>query len=143
MPEKNDRIIIDTNLWISFLLTNDFSKLDEIFSAKLITLLFSQALLEEFIGVAQRPKLKKYFSLKDLEKLLSQIKNVAEFIEVTSDVEICRDPKDNFLLALAKDGTATHLISGDKDLLDIKEFDNTKIITMTNYLLERKALPPT
>jgi len=143
MPKKKDRIIIDTNLWISFLLTNDFSKLDEIFSAKLITLLFSQALLEEFIGVAQRPKLKKYFSLKDLEKLLSQIKNVAEFIEVTSDVQICRDPKDNFLLALAKDGTATHLISGDKDLLDIKEFDNTKIITMTNYLLERKALPPT
>jgi len=143
MPKKNDRIIIDTNLWISFLLTNDFSKLDEIFSAKLITLLFSQALLEEFIGVAQRPKLKKYFSLKDLEKLLSQIKNVAEFIVVTSDVQICRDPKDNFLLALAKDGTATHLISGDKDLLDIKEFDNTKIITMTNYLLERKALPPT
>ena len=78
-----------------------------------------------------------------MEKLLSQIKNVAEFIEVTSDVEICRDPKDNFLLALAKDGTATHLISGDKDLLDIKEFDNTKIITMTNYLLEGKALPPT
>ena len=143
MPKKKDRIIIDTNLWISFLLTNDFSKLDEIFSAKLITLLFSQALLEEFIGVAQRPKLKKYFSLKDLEKLLSQIKNVAEFIEVTSDVQICRDPKDNFLLALAKDGTATHLISGDKDLLDIKEFDNTKIVTMTNYLLERKALPPT
>ena len=143
MPKKKDSIIIDTNLWISFLLTNDFSKLDEIFSAKLIILLFSQALLEEFIGVAQRPKFKKYFSLKDLEKLLSQIKNVAEFIEVTSDVQICRDPKDNFLLALAKDGTATHLISGDKDLLDIKEFDNTKIITMTNYLLERKALPPT
>ena len=61
MPKKKDRIIIDTNLWISFLLTNDFSKLDEIFSAKLITLLFSQALLEEFIGVAQRPNSRNIF----------------------------------------------------------------------------------
>jgi len=143
MPKKKDRMIIDTNLWISFLLTNDFSKLDEVFSAKLTTLLFSQALLEEFIEVAQRPKFKKYFSLKDLEKLLIQIKNVAEFVEVTSYVEICRDPKDNFLLALAKDGKATHLISGDRDLLDIEAFDNTRIITITTYLLEREALPPT
>jgi uncharacterized protein len=137
MPKKKNRIIIDTNLWVSFLLTNDFSKLDKIFANKLVTLLFSQVLLDEFIEVAQRPKLKKYFSLTDLESLLLQIKNEAEFIEVTSDIKLCRDPKDDFLLSLAKDGKATHLITGDKDLLDIKSFEKTKITTIANYLLKQ------
>lgn len=134
MPKKKNRVIIDTNLWISFLLTNDFSKLDRIFASEFVTLLFSQTLLDEFIEVTQRPKFKKYFSLVDLEILLYQIKNEAEFIEVTSDITICRDPKDDFLLSLAKDGKATHIITGDKDLLDIKIFRKTKITTITDYL---------
>jgi len=129
MPKKRDRVIIDTNLWISFLLTNDFSKLDKIFSDKRITLLFSQALLDEFLEVAQRPRFKKYFELTDLEELLLQITVQAEFIEVTSVIQECRDPKDDFLLALAKDGKATHLITGDKDLLRLKVFGETKIVT--------------
>ena len=115
MPKRKNRIIIDTNLWISFLLTNDFSKLDKVFVDKRVILLFSQILLDEFLEVAQRPKFKKYFSLPDLERLLLQIKNEAEFIEVTSDIRLCCDSKDDFLLSLAKDGKATHLITGDKD----------------------------
>ncbi|MEP6467816.1 MAG: putative toxin-antitoxin system toxin component, PIN family [Parafilimonas sp.] len=134
MPKKKNRIIIDTNLWISFLLTNDLTKLDKIFNHKLATLLFSQTLLNEFIEVAQRPKFKKYFLLADLERLLLQIKNEAEFIEVTSDIKLCHDSKDDFLLSLAKDGKATYLITGDKDLLDIKNFEKTKIVTITEYL---------
>jgi len=72
--------------------------------------------------------------LPDLERLLLQIKNEAEFIEVTSDIRLCRDPKDDFLLSLAKDGKATHLITGDKDLLDIETFGATKIVTIADYL---------
>lgn len=137
MPKKKDRIIIDTNLWISFLLTNDFLKLDQIFADKLVTLIFSQTLLDEFIEAAQRPKFKKYFTLTDLENLLIRIKREAEFIEVTSDIKLCRDPKDNFLLSLANDGQATHLLTGDKDLIEIKEFSKTKIITITDYLSKK------
>jgi putative PIN family toxin of toxin-antitoxin system len=137
MPKQKNRIIIDTNLWISFLLTNDSSKLDNIFEDKLVTLLFSQALIDEFIEVAQRPKFKKYFSLPDLERLLFQIKEKAEFVDVASEVKLCRDPKDDFLLSLAKDGKATHLITGDRDLLDIKTFGKTKITTITGYLFKK------
>ena len=59
--KTNHRIIIDTNLWISFLLTNNYTKLDVILS-KGRKLLFSQQLIEEFVKVVQRPKLKKYFT---------------------------------------------------------------------------------
>ena len=134
MPKKKDRIIIDTNLWVSFLLTNDFSKLDKIFEEQVVVLLFSKTLLDEFIEVAQRSKFKKYFTLADLESLLIRIKDEAELIEVTSDITLCRDQKDDFLLSLAKDGKATHLITGDEDLLDIKVFGKTKIVTLTDYL---------
>ena len=136
MPNKKSRLIIDTNIWISFLLTKDFSAFDHIISNTNLKLLFSSQLLEEFIEVAGRPKFKKYFSPTDLEELLFQMKNHGEFIIVTSSTNICRDPKDNFLLSLSKDGKASHLITGDKDLLDLKRFGRTKIITLTKYLSE-------
>ena len=134
MPKKKDRIIVDTNLWISYLLSSDYIRLDKLFANQSLTLLFSETLLNEFIEVAHRPKFRKYFASRDLENLLIKIKDEAEFIEMTSDVQICRDPKDNFLLSLAKDGKATYLITGDKDLLDIKIFGGTKIVTIRNYL---------
>ena len=128
------RVVIDTNLWISFLLTKDFSKIDPLFSNKKITLLFSQELVDEFVEVAQRPKFKKYFSLDDLQDLLTKIKTDAKFVFVTSIVDVCKDPKDNFLLSLSQDGKATHLLTGDKDLLVLKKFAKTKIQTISEFL---------
>ena len=58
---------------------------------------------------------------------------------VQSIVTICRDPKDNFLLALAKDSKANYLLTGDNDLLDIKKFDKTKIITINNFFEVTKS----
>ena len=134
MPGQKDRIIIDTNLWISFLLTKDYSKLDRILSDKSVTLLFSNDLIEEFVEVAQRPKFKEYFSIPDIHNLFLAMRTRSEIINIISFTEICRDPKDDFLLSLAKDGNATHLISGDKDLLSLKIFGLTKIITISDYL---------
>ena len=133
--KTNHRIIIDTNLWISFLLTNNYTKLDVILS-KGRKLLFSQQLIEEFVKVVQRPKLKKYFTIEDIENLLITISTKPTFIKVTSEIDICRDPKDNFILALAVDGKATHLLTGDKDLLVLEKIEDTQIITITNYLLQ-------
>lgn len=137
MLKVKDRVIIDTNLWISFLLSKDYSKLDKLFRQQNITLLFSKSLLEEFIEVARRPKFKKYFSISDLKDLLSEIHLRAEFIEVNSKVILCRDPKDDFLLSLAKEANASHLITGDNDLLEIKRFEKTIILTITEYLSEK------
>ena len=137
MPIRKDRIIIDTNLWISFLLTKDVSRLDSIFSDDSIVLLFSQELLDEFIEVARRPKFKKYFSIFDLQDLLLQIRLKAEFIVVTTNIVLSRDQKDNFLLSLANDGKAHYLLTGDKDLLVLKEIGCTKLMTITEFLYEK------
>jgi hypothetical protein len=93
MAGIKDRVIVDTNLWISFLLTKDFSKLDKLFTDYSIKLLFSQELLDEFIEVARRPKFKKYFSLTELQDLLQALSLRAEYIAVTSATTVCRDQK--------------------------------------------------
>lgn len=134
MLQRKNRVIIDTNLWISFILTGKFSKLDKILNDGSIVLLFSTELLDEFIEVARRPKFRKYFPEEDLIKLLHQIEKNAEFIDVEFEVNKCRDPKDNFLLSVAHDGRATHLISGDKDLTSIEKFGDTVILSLAEYL---------
>ena len=136
MPEKTKcRVIIDTNIWISFLLTNDQSKLDHLFSQQHITILFNEELLEEFKSVAQRQKFRKYFSSVVFDNLILRLQKKAIFIRPKSVVTICRDSKDDFLLALAADGGATHLITGDKDLLVLTRFKKTDIVTMTEFYL--------
>ncbi|HQV36739.1 MAG TPA: putative toxin-antitoxin system toxin component, PIN family [Flavobacterium sp.] len=137
MPKIKDRVIVDTNLWISFLLSKDYGKLDKLFNAENLILLFSRELLDEFVEVARRPKFKKYFSITDLNELLTEIHSRAEFIDVTSVVNLCRDEKDDFLLALAKDGKADFLITGDNDLLELEKFEKTNILTMANYLQKK------
>jgi len=139
MRRKKDRIIIDTNLWISFLLSKRTTGLDKLFLEQSITLIFSQELLDEFIEVARRTKLKKYFNLSDLEELLLQINLHAEFVSITSSINLCRDQKDNFLLSLAIDSKATYLLTGDKDLLVVNKIGKTKIITVTQFLSDRST----
>ena len=136
MKKQKNRIILDTNLWISFLLTKNLSNFDTIMANGKVSLLFSQELLTEFIEVTQRSKFRKYFNAADLDALLLKIKGRANYISVKSKVTVCRDPKDNFLLALALDGKATHLITGDKDLLILKNYRKTKILSIAEYAAE-------
>ncbi len=134
MPNDPVRIILDTNFWISFLIKKDYSRLDSLLFSKQAILVFSEELLEEFVTVAKRQKFRKYFSLTDLEHVINAIEAYAEFIKVKTDVTVCRDEKDNFLLSLAIDGGAFYLISGDYDLLELKVFGKTNIVTFTDFL---------
>jgi putative PIN family toxin of toxin-antitoxin system len=131
--ENKIRIILDTNLWISFLISKRLKRIDTIFNEDRLILIFSEELLEEVIEVTSRKKFKKYFSNEDVEVLLALFDTYGELIEVESIVELCRDEKDNFLLSLAKDSKADYLITGDGDLLTIKKFEHTEIITYTEF----------
>jgi len=134
MKNKSLKVILDTNLWISFLITQNYSQLDEILFEKKCILIFSEELLEEFLTVIKRPKFRKFFSPEDTENLIETIQEYAEFVEVKSKVSVCRDEKDNFLLSLSKDSKADFLITGDKDLLDLNDFESTKIVMIADFL---------
>ncbi|MBK9257974.1 MAG: putative toxin-antitoxin system toxin component, PIN family [Saprospiraceae bacterium] len=130
------RVIIDTNLWISFLISNNFNKLDKILNSKHCTIIFSQELLDEFIEVSGRPKLMKYFGQSVLEAIVETIEEIAEFIDVTSQIKFLNDSKDDFLLSLAIDGKADYLITGDKELLEVKKYGDTEIISIAEFFLK-------
>lgn len=134
MLNRPQRLVVDTNLWVSFLISRSFAKLDKILTSGSARLIFSSELLEEFIEVSRRPKFKKVFTSSDITNLLRDIHRYADFIEPTTSVSICRDEKDNFLLALSQDANAAFLITGDDDLLTLKKFGKTKIITLKEYL---------
>jgi len=66
--------------------------------------------------------------------LLNCFDQFGVLIKVKSAVKICRDEKDNFLLNLSIDSKADYLISGDNDLLVLKQIEKTKIITFTDFI---------
>jgi uncharacterized protein len=134
MPSSEIRIVIDTNLWVSFLLKNDYSKIDRLLIQQKATIIFSDELLAELLDVVYRPKFKKFFSNDNIDLILALIDKVAHFVKIESIITICRDEKDNFLLALAIDGKADFLLTGDKDLLELKAIGETQIMAISDYL---------
>lgn len=128
---KNKKVILDTNLWISFLISKDFSFLDNYVQKRVVKLIFSEELLDEFYVVVQRPSLKKYFSKKDLDYLFEIIGQYAVIQNISSNLHLCRDEKDNFLLNLAIDSNSDFLVTGDKDLLVLGNINQTEIVTIT------------
>jgi len=134
MPIK--RVILDTNLWISFLINDSYKEIDHLIKSDQIKLIFSIELLDEFIEVVNRPKFNKYFKDDDIIQLLNMFDEYAVLVEVKSNLDLCRDKKDNFLLNLAKDSKSDYLITGDLDLLILERIDNCKIIQYSNFLKE-------
>lgn len=132
------KLIIDTNLWISFIISKKQHLIDPLLYSEEARLLFSKELIAEINQTITKPKLKRYFSTNALEEMLLAFDPFIDFIEVKSIVTICRDAKDNFLLALAKDGEADYLLTGDKDLLDLRKFGMTKIHTISEFISSAK-----
>jgi len=130
---KKIRLVVDVNAWISSMLSPKFQfRLEVVFDSD-YHLLASDELFEELDDAVQKPYLAKKIRQTVYMELVAHLRTVADLVAVYSIVEVCRDPKDNFLLALAKDGSADYLITGDKDLLIIKEFENTKIVTLPDF----------
>lgn len=133
MKKKQTKIIVDTNLWVSYLISGGYRQLDKLIFSNKAKLIFSDELLNEFIEVSQRPKFKQYFQTEDIARLLYLFDTYGELIMVRSNLKICRDAKDNFLISLAHDSKADFLLTGDNDLLELKNYGRTSIITMSEF----------
>lgn len=124
---KPIKIIIDTNIWISFLIGKELSGLKSLIVDEKVILILCDQILNEIRITTQHPKLKKYFPKKKVEELINLLKVIGLRVIPKSNINKCRDRKDIFLLSLAKDTRADYLITGDKDLLTLEEFEHTKI----------------
>ena len=127
------RVVIDTNLWISFLIGKTLRGLQDHIIRQDVVLIFSDELFDEIIEVVHRPKLRKYFSSDDIQELMALFEMKAAFIEIEEHVSDCRDAKDNFLLDLCISGNAEYLVTGDDDLISLNPFRDTKIIHYRDF----------
>jgi uncharacterized protein len=134
MPsQKPSRVIIDTNLLISFLIGKELQDLKSLIANERIKLITSDQLLLELSTVTSRQKLKKYFDQDNVSELISLLAIISDKVKIKKIEPVCRDPKDDFLLALAKAGKADFLITGDKDLLDLRAYGQTVILTVKQF----------
>ena len=111
------RIVVDTNIWIRVLLRGRITlPVMNAWQDNQFQLITSQALLDEFDAVSQRPRLSKHIDPLQAEKLRRQMRSRAETVELTTIPPRCRDPKDHPVLATAIDGRANAILTGDDDL---------------------------
>lgn len=127
------KVIFDTNVWISFLIGKQLSKIKPYIADERIIIVTTEQLLTEIAIVTQREKLKKYFPAERVTELLEFLEIVAEKVSIKPTHCISRDPKDNFLLDLIDFSNADYLVTGDKDLLAHHPFKTAKILSPTAF----------
>lgn len=127
------RMIVDTNLWISFLIGKKLSSLLELMSNENVELIVSNELLKEIADVALRPKFIKYFPRKHFDLLWDFMTQETVMCHIDSIPARCRDPKDDYLLELALVSKADYLITGDKDLLTMEKIGSCRIVTAMEF----------
>ena len=131
---KNKRIILDTNWQISLIIVRFQNKLASVINNPNIELISCDELEAEIKKVLAENKIRKYTDAQTTEEFWYYYFEVVKYHKIKSSVILSRDKKDNFLLALAKDSKADFLITGDKDLLVLKKFENTSIVTLPQFL---------
>jgi uncharacterized protein len=97
-------------------------------------LLLSAATVTELEEVFRRPKFDKYVAEQKRLGFLAALVRDAELVEVIDTVTECRDPKDDKFLALAVSGRASHIVSGDADLLALHPFRGISVLTPQTFL---------
>ena len=137
------RIVFDTNQLVSAILTPQGS------SAAILKLVFEDALsliispniLRETRRVLHYPKLLKLMkrnriSFREVDKFLQILSKVAFITPGKINVEAIKDdPSDNMILSCAVEGKADFIVSGDHHLLDLKVFQNVRIVDPATFLI--------
>lgn len=88
----------------------------------------------ELKEVLEREKFEKYLTLSQRLQFFEEIKKVTRLFNPEQKFDLCRDPRDNKFLDLAFSSNATFLITGDQDLLILKRFHETEILSPSDFL---------
>jgi len=129
------RVVLDTNVLISGVLFKDGTeaKILQLAERGRISVFVSLEILVEFVDVISRRK----FQLTTQE-ILAATEYLLSFVRIREPASVVtipvRDPEDVKFLECARDARAHFLITGDKDLLTIREFANTQILSPSKFV---------
>ena len=137
------RVLADANVLVSAALARSpdapsVQILDAALASR-IELVVSPALLAEIESVLARPRLRKYVSAAEVERFLVEL---AGAVALKRDPppphpSVCRDPDDDYLLALSRFVSADYLVSGDLDLHSLSLED--VVVVTPRELVDRLA----
>jgi putative PIN family toxin of toxin-antitoxin system len=129
------RFVFDTNVLVSASLLPSSLPAQALYEAEAQgVVLYSEETLAELIQVLERPKLRHYANSDYITGLYHRIRINWLCVRIMQQVIVCRDEKDNKFLEVVLNGTASHLITGDKDLLVLSPFHNTQILPPADFL---------
>jgi uncharacterized protein len=132
------RIVLDTNVWISGLLWQGVPKqIIALAKSRAIKVFVSEPILNELEEVLARTKFQsKMRSLgiisQDLINLVRQLSEIC--VSISVNVPNLRDPNDAIILGTAIAANAVLIVSGDLDLLVLKEYVGISILTPADFL---------
>ena len=126
------KVVFDTNVFISAFATEGVcSILLKRARLKEFKLFVCPVVIEEIKNVLKQ----KFKAEKEtIEEALEVIMETSVFVEITEEIKgVCRDRDDDLILSCALSSGANYLISGDKDLLEVKEYKGIKIISPRDF----------
>ena len=126
------RIVLDTNVLVSALISRDGPPglLLAAIRRERLTLVTSEAQLDELRTVLSRERLRPYIRPEEAEDLIRNLEAIGEVVADLPDVDASPDPDDNRILATAVAGRADLIVSGDKKhMLILDRVDDIPIVT--------------
>jgi uncharacterized protein len=129
------RSVFDTNTLVSALLFSASTPrraLDYAFEHGKV--LISLPLVRQLYRVLHYPRLERYITADERADFLGQLTREGALTTITVQLQVVRDPDDNFVLELAVNGGATVIISGNSDLLTLGRYDSIPIRTPAQFL---------
>ncbi len=129
------RCVVDTNVLVSALLSpGSKSRMAVDRAHREGAILLSLGTLTELFEVLSRKQFRGYIDEEDMRRFLAVLTREAQWIDVDVQITACRDPKDDKFLSLAVSGQATHIVTGDADLLALHPFQGIRIVTPATFL---------
>ena len=127
-----DRVVFDTNVWITYFYNGEFEELVEIVEEQDITLYSSRRLRDEINSVLLRPKLVKKLK-QSTERYIGFYRQLSVEIEIDERFDRISDVKDNYIVDLAYASKCSHIVTGDPHLLSLKHVGNIQIISLADF----------
>ena len=132
------RVVLDTNVIISATLIRGGQE-DQIVRAwqrGVFELVLSPPILDEMGRALFYDKLRKFrwMTVEEVAELLQALAQGSMVVSGRSKVKASRDPDDNKFLAAAIEAEARFVVTGDRDLLDLRRYRNVQIITPARFL---------
>jgi putative PIN family toxin of toxin-antitoxin system len=126
-------IVIDSNVWISALIFGgNPGKILKLFVDNKVEVVMS----EEIITELRRIIINKFpLFVNSLNLLEASLRKDTVFVQLGSiTIDASRDVDDNRIIETAYIGKAQYIISGDKDLLVLKKYEDIKILSPVDFL---------